>query len=149
MDNGGTTLTGIVEKLDEIREKVAAQSTRFPIVAKGAVISRDVDRGRILGWRDAAPTGKPDEYRLQYIDFLPATFREWGWDKREEKDVMRHLRDEKLLICDKPNELKARRKQPQVGDRIPIYRIDAAFFGEEITFNGRRFHGGRSVRRQR
>ena len=36
---------------------------------------------------------------------------------------MRHLRDEKLLICEKPNELKARRKEPQVGDRIPVYRI--------------------------
>ena len=33
-ENGGTTLTGIVEKLDEIRERVAAQSARFPIVAK-------------------------------------------------------------------------------------------------------------------
>ena len=46
-ENGGTTLSGIVEKLDEIRERVAAQSSRFPIVAKGAVISRDTDR-RIL-----------------------------------------------------------------------------------------------------
>ena len=45
---------------------------------------------------------------------------------------MRHLRDEKLLICNKPNELKMRRKEPQVGSRIPVYRIDAAFFEEEI-----------------
>ena len=42
-ENGGTTLTGIVEKLDEIRERVAAQSTRFPNCREG--------RGRFAGCR--------------------------------------------------------------------------------------------------
>ena len=133
-ENGGTTLTGIDEKLDEIRERVAAQSTRFPIVAKGAIVSQDTDRRSILGWRDAELAGKADEVRLQFVDILPSTFREWGWDKRDEKAVMRHLRDKGLLICSKPNELKMQRKEPEVGSRVPVYRIDAAFFGEEITF---------------
>ena len=92
-ENGGTTLTGIDEKLDEMRERVAAQSARFPIVANGAIVSRDTDRRSILGWRDAEPTGKTDEVRLRFVDILPSTLREWGWDKREEKDVIRHLRE--------------------------------------------------------
>ena len=57
-ENGGTTLTGIDEKLDEIRERVAAQSARFPIVANGAIVLQDTDRRSILGWRDAEPAGK-------------------------------------------------------------------------------------------
>ena len=71
---------------------------------------------------------------MRFVDILPSTFREWGWDKREEKAVMRHLRDKGMLICSKPNELKMQRKEPGVGSRVPVYRIDAAFFGEEITY---------------
>jgi hypothetical protein len=71
---------------------------------------------------------------LRFVDILPSTFRECGWDKRDEKAVMRHLR-EGMLICSKPNELKMQRKEPQIGDLIPVYRIRAAFFGEEITYN--------------
>jgi putative DNA primase/helicase len=133
-ENGGATLTGIDEKLDELQEKVAAQSARFPIVAKGATVFQDTDRRSILGWRDAELAGKADEVRLRFVDILPSSFREWGWDKRDEKAVMRHLRDKGMLICSKPNELKMQRKEPGVGSRVPVYRIRAAFFGEEITF---------------
>ena len=134
IENEGTALTGIGERLDEIQERVAAQSARFPIVAKGELILHDVDRRSILGWRDTEAMEKPGEFRLRFVDILPTTFLEWGWDKRDVKAVMRHLRDAKLLICNKPNELTMRRKEPQVGDRIPVYRIDAAFFGETVTF---------------
>jgi hypothetical protein len=54
-------------------EKVAAQSALFPIVAKGAVVAQDTDRRSILGWRDAEPDGKADEFSLRF-GYCPQLF---------------------------------------------------------------------------
>ena len=84
---------------------------------------------KVMSGMRAGFDGKLAGGTFEFIDFLPSVLRQrMNWTEVTRLSVLRALRDQKLLIVSKSDELTYTRRVD--GRTTGVYRVKASFFGE-------------------